>query len=275
MRPDPAWVRALSARLDTAPAAPRAPLALAVLNTGEQALIGSIEATLARDLAGAGLRLRAGCDAWVIEVTSAAAIDPALASIAARLHDSGVARNWRGELLGVVDPQGTPLGAIERAAVRPLGIATQAVHLIMYEPRGGVWVQQRAFDKATDPGMWDTTMGGLSSASESSAQTLERETWEEAGLRLPQLHEVTVFGHLTVRRPVADGYMIEHIEMVEAIGVDGVVPCNQDGEVERFECIEQATLIERLHADAFTPEAAMVLVRWLEHRGFTGSERPR
>jgi len=42
--------------------------------------------------------------------------------------------------------------------VRTLGIATQAVHLVGTTPGGSVWVQQRAFDKAVDPGLWDTLM---------------------------------------------------------------------------------------------------------------------
>ena len=41
---------------------------------------------------------------------------------------------------------------------------------------------------------------------------------------------------------------------------------NQDGEVAGFERLGPAELIERLHADAFTLEAAMILIRWLESR---------
>ena len=66
--------------------------------------------------------------------------------------------------------------------MRPLGITTHAVHLVGWTPDGAVWVQQRAHDKATDPGLWDTTMGGLVTAGESIAATLMRETEEEAGL---------------------------------------------------------------------------------------------
>jgi hypothetical protein len=70
---------------------------------------------------------------------------------------------------------------------------------------------------------------------------------------------------------VADGYMVEHIEMFVAVAPEGLAPLNQDGEVERFESLSRAALIERLHADAFTLEAAMVLVHWLERRD---SENP-
>ncbi len=124
-------------------------------------------------------------------------------------------------------------------------------------------MQQRALDKATDPGRWDTLMGGVQAAGESDRATLERETWEEAGLRIGELQHLQSRGRLSVRRPVADGYMIEHIELFDATVPHGVVPVNRDGEVARFECLTIAALIAQLKADAFTVEAAALLARWL------------
>lgn len=216
--------------------------------------------------------MREQADSWQIEVPSGAKVDDALAGIAKWLHVHQLAAAWRGELLAVIDDADVVVGAIERAAVRPLGIATRAVHLVVRDERERVWVQQRAFDKATDPGLWDTTMGGLVSAFESIEQTLERETWEEAGLRIGELRDVQRFGRHTVRRPTREGYMVEHIEMFEAVAPATSIPINQDGEVERFECLEIADLLARLHAEAFTLEAALILVKWLECRG---AKQPR
>ena len=264
---DADWLARLKQRLDAPPPQPRAPLAVAVGSALPAAIIGSIEATLALELAGAGLPLRDAGDAWQIEVpetpNAAQAIDAALAAIAHWLRSNGRAGKWRDELLAVTDAAGTPIGSVERAVVRPLGIATLAVHLVVCDARGNVWVQQRALDKATDPGQWDTTVGGLIAAGESVAQTLARETWEEAGLRIDALQRVAPFGRFTEQRPLAEGYLVEHIEMFEALAPAGVVPVNQDGEVERFECLARATLVDRLHADAFTLEAAMILAQWL------------
>ncbi|MBC8058133.1 MAG: NUDIX domain-containing protein, partial [Rhizobiales bacterium] len=209
------WLQRLHDRLNAPPAQPRLPLAL-VIGDGLPQVFGSIESTLALELAGAGLPLRDSGNAWQIEVPTAPAADATFAVIAERLRAVGRASAWRDELLDVRDDAARRLGAIERAAVRPLGIASHAVHLVVRDDRGGVWVQQRALDKAVDPGFWDTTMGGLVSADESIEQTLARETWEEAGLRLDQLRQVASFGRVTVRRPLAEGYMVEHIEMFEA-----------------------------------------------------------
>jgi 8-oxo-dGTP pyrophosphatase MutT (NUDIX family) len=189
--------------------------------------------------------------------------DAVLAEVAGWLRDQGLAARWRDERLAVTDAQGTVQGAIERAAVRPLGITTHAVHLVGRRADGAVWVQQRALDKATDPGLWDTLVGGLMAFGETVRTTLERETWEEAGLRSAQLRELARSACITVRRPVAEGYMVEHIEVFDALVPDGLAPVNQDGEVARFDCMPPGVLMERLRAGAFTLEAGLILCAWL------------
>ncbi|HZT55889.1 MAG TPA: NUDIX domain-containing protein, partial [Burkholderiaceae bacterium] len=231
---DAAVWHALKARADAPPACPRDALWLA------QAQIGSVEPALAAAMVAADLPVARTGAGWRIAAEPDA--DAALARIAHWLHCQGLGSAWRDERLAVTDAAGTPRARIERAAVRPLGIATRAVHLVGLGGEGGVWVQQRAFDKATDPGLWDTLMGGLQAAGESDAQTLERETWEEAGLRVAELIELRGAGHLIVRRPVADGYMVEHIEIVVATVPDNLVPTNRDGEVARFECLARPAL---------------------------------
>lgn len=250
------WLGRLRARADRPPLRPRMPLRLA---QGD-AVVGSVEPALGERLAAAGLPVAGRGDEFVVD----GAADASFARIAHWLHGHGLAGRWRDELLAVSDEHGTVHGAIERAAVRPLGITTFAVHLAGRDPAGRWWLQQRAHDKATDPGLWDTLMGGLVADRESLAQTLERETWEEAGLRLAELTGLRPHGTLLVRRPVAEGYMVERIAVYEAVVPGHLVPENQDGEVQRFECVDEATLRARLVADAFTLEAALAMVRVLQ-----------
>jgi 8-oxo-dGTP pyrophosphatase MutT (NUDIX family) len=282
---DPHWLARLTQALDHPPLRARLPLDLA-FGGRVAARIGSIEPALAAQLCGAGLPLRRAAGGWCIEVSDEGAIGPALAAVAQWLRVHDLAAAWRDELLAVTDAEGHVVGAIERAAVRPLGIATHAAHLVLCAERGqheqrgqrdhrdlyddsddgdGIWLQQRAFDKATDPGQWDTAVGGLVAAGESVLQALARETWEEAGLHSAHLQRLTPFSRITVRRPVAEGFMVEHIDMFEATIPAGLTPLNQDGEVERFECVGLTTLVGRLHADAFTLEAGLILATWLGH----------
>ena len=246
------WLQDLQARADQPPRGARDPLRAA----GDDSVVGSVEPALALRMAAAGLPIAPIADGWRVNAGPLAA---AFAQIAEWLRAQGLASAWRDELLSVNDASGKSVAMIERAAVRPLGIATQAVHLVGWAEQGGLWVQQRALDKATDPGQWDTLMGGLVAADETIANTLVRETWEEAGLRIDQMRHVTARQKLTVRRPVSNGYMIEHIHVFEAVVPAGFEPVNQDGEVAAFERFGVAALRERLHAGAFTLEAALIL----------------
>ena len=251
--PVPQWIVRLRERAATGPLRPRAPL----YASGARVPFGSLEPVLAQRLVDAGLPLRRVDAGWEVGTP----LDAALERIARWLSAHLLAGRWRGERLPVLDDAGCELGAIERAVVRPLGIATHAVHLVGETTHGRVWVQQRALDKAVDPGRWDTLMGGLMAAGESVAATLERETWEEAGLRLAQLERLAGCGQFSVRRPVPDGYMVEHIHCFEARVPAGLQPVNRDGEVLRFEALAPDALERRLQDDAFTLEAALVLLR--------------
>ncbi|HEY0201368.1 MAG TPA: DUF4743 domain-containing protein [Burkholderiaceae bacterium] len=259
---DAAW---LAAQARQAPRRPRVPFYAGGVQVGsvEEAFIRKIASLC---LSGAGLQLSKEEHqpfGWHLlgEPTQA------LNALAQVLREKGLTGPWRNEQLAVHDPQGRRVATVERAAVRPLGIATTAVHLAGRAPDGRHWVQQRALDKATDPGLWDTLMGGQVSAADTLQDALARETWEEAGLRLAQLKGIAGGGMLPIRRPGHDGggagYVVEDLHWFHATVPEGVVPCNQDGEVAQFQLIDSTTLGHWLAQGRFTLEAALVLVRCL------------
>jgi 8-oxo-dGTP pyrophosphatase MutT (NUDIX family) len=177
------------------------------------------------------------------------------------LREADCLRGWRDELLDVHDESGRRLGAIERAAVRPLGILTRAVHLNAWTPDGRLWVARRALDKATDPGMWDTLVGGLVASGESLDLALIRECEEEAGLTP---HDVrgrdpmrTV---LRMHRRLPEGYQVEDLLVSRCVLDAGVVPSNQDGEVMEFAAVTREQARAMAAAGEFTLEAAIVVV---------------
>jgi 8-oxo-dGTP pyrophosphatase MutT (NUDIX family) len=190
-----------------------------------------------------------------------AELDALLAGVAATLREADCLRGWRDELLDVHDESGRRLGAIERAAVRPLGILTRAVHLNAWTPDGRLWVARRALDKATDPGMWDTLVGGLVASGESLDLALIRECEEEAGLTP---HDVrgrdpmrTV---LRMHRRLPEGYQVEDLLVSRCVLDAGVVPSNQDGEVMEFAAVTREQARAMAAAGEFTLEAAIVVV---------------
>ena len=252
------WRAAAHAAADLPPAVPRAPLWL------DGHAVGSIEPALAARLVDAGLPLAASDDGLGWRIAGPA--DASLATIAHWLHEQGLSARWRDERLAVTSANGSALAAVERAVVRVLGITTRAVHLVGFAPDGRIWVQQRAFDKATDPGRWDTLMGGQMALGESIEATLARETAEEAGLALADLAGLARGPDVTVRRPVPEGWMDERIAVFRAVLRDDVVPTNRDGEVVRFDCLDEPALRARLAAGAFTLEATLILGAELESR---------
>ncbi len=187
--------------------------------------------------------------------------------LARALHGAGLAGEWRNEQLAVRDQFDHLKGTVERAAVRPLGIATAAVHLAGQTPHGRHWVQQRSHKKSNDPGLWDTLMGGMVSSLDTLETALQRETWEEAGLKMTALQNVTHGGRVLTRRPSLDGngagYVIEDIDWYRCTVPEGVIPVNQDGEVEQFRLMEAAELVAALQRGEFTTEAALILVEVL------------
>ena len=251
------WRAHLRAAAECAPRRPRVPLAW----DGQR--FGSVEPDLFARAGLAGSPLLRRCEArdgaWEVQ----GGLTPSLAQLAFVLRDRGLAHTWRDEQLAVRNEAGVPLGTVERALARPLGIATQAVHLVATDPRGCHWVQQRAFDKPTDPGLWDTLVGGLVPASDTQDEALARESWEEAGLRLAQVRGLHYGGRLLTRRPfreLAHGYVVEFIDWYACTLPAGVAPANQDGEVAGFGCMPPAEVEALLAREGFTIDASLVLL---------------
>ena len=261
------WLERARQRAAMPPRRHRAPLYFAAHE--RLIAVGSLEGAIAARLVDAGLLHRAG-EGYALALRSdldtRVDADAALSAVARWLHEQGLASRWRDELLAVESADGRTLAHVERAVVRVLGIGTRAVHLIGCDADGKVWVQQRAFDKAVDPGLWDTLMGGQVAAGESVGQTLERETLEEAGLHVGQLLDLTPCDPITVARPVAEGYMLERIDVFRAVVATGNSPANLDGEVEQFACLDPAALSVRLEQGEFTLEATLILGAELDRR---------
>jgi 8-oxo-dGTP pyrophosphatase MutT (NUDIX family) len=254
------WLTRARAQADRPPHRARRRLLFVASNRVHE--VGSIEPALAAGLSGAGMSIAPHEGEWAIEPP----FDASLEAIARWLHREGRAERWRDELLPVVSRDGRTLAAVERSVVRILGLASFAVHLNGRSDDGGFWVQQRAFDKATDPGRWDTLMGGQMAVGESIRSTLVRETAEEAGLGLADLRSLRRRRDVLVRRPVEEGFMNERIAVFHATLSAGARPVNRDGEVERFDCLEDGELVARLAAGAFTLEATLILGAEIEHR---------
>ncbi|WP_343592206.1 DUF4743 domain-containing protein [Paracidovorax wautersii] len=259
------WLQAARRQAQQPPAQPRLPFFVAGHAVGSVAAGFWEENGLWRALHGRLQRSeddRDGAPCWQLDVP-AEGVSDALNALASALRERGLCGPWRDEQLAVCNAAGERLGTVERGAVRVLGIATQAVHLVGLAPDGRMWVQKRSLTKPNDPGRWDTLMGGMISAADSLPQALARETWEEAGLRVAELQQVGHGGHVLFCRPSSEGggtgYMVERIDWFRATVPEGMAPANQDGEVDEFALRSTEELQAQLAQDRFTLEAGLVM----------------
>lgn len=264
---DPSWLKALQTSIHLPPLRPR----LALTLNGQQ--IGSVEPEVMQGLAASGhplthptfaLAYAADDASWHITGDGT----QAFGHMAQALHATDVGRvrqQWRDEQLGIFNEAGELVATAERGIMRLLGMATRAVHLHACATDGRAWVQQRAWNKSTDPGLWDTLMGGMIPATDTLQEALKRETWEEAGIHIEQVQHLRLAGHFVVQRPNAVdgglGYVVERIDWFEGQLPEALVPQNQDGEVLQFALLDQAALMEKLKGGEFTTEATMILLR--------------
>lgn len=262
-----AWWQAQLAAANMPPVQPR----LAFLLNGIE--VGSVAPGFLDEIANFGMMdgrftlQKSEQNSWHLTGTP----DAALAALAQTMRALGHAGAWRNELLAVCDAAGVRHGVIERAAVRPLGLTTHAVHLLGHHPDGRMWVQQRAANKATDPGRWDTLVGGMVPAHNDVHTALLRESGEEAGLAPAQLQHLGPWRRLRVVRPTADaggiGQVIEDIDWTDARLPGDAIPENQDGEVQGFALLDWPTLCDWLRQDRFTLDASLMLGRFLLDNG--------
>jgi len=265
LAPDPQWLAALVASADQPPLRLRVPLLWG------QHVIGSVEPDYLNQISlqpsSIGFELLQKDESpegpvWRVRGDATLALQQiAQALLAARV--GCVAQQWRHEQLAVWDAHGKVVATVERGVARPLGIATRAVHLVGRVTDGRFWVQQRALNKANDPGQWDTLMGGMVSAVDTVDTALVRETWEETGMRLSRLDDLLWGGNKAMRKPSSDdgaGYVVEQIDWFHCTVPQGMQPVNLDGEVAQFLLLDKLELLAKLERNEFTIEAALILV---------------
>jgi len=195
-----------------------------------------------------------------------------LARAAALLRDRGVLRGWRNEELAVRAGAGPEyIAVIERAACRPLGITTTAVHLNAWADAASMFVARRSPHKTIDPGMWDNLVGGMVPAGETVLDALAREAREEAGFDLAAV-DLQPGRKLHVRRAVPEGFQSEVIHVFDATLPEDLALQNQDGEVAVIERRPVEDVIAAMERDEFTLESALVALDSLLRRA--GADAP-
>jgi 8-oxo-dGTP pyrophosphatase MutT (NUDIX family) len=190
--------------------------------------------------------------------------DAVLTRINAELRSQGLVRAWRDETFAIVDPvSGAHLANTERAAARFWGTLTRGAHANGYVAGAGgrpshLWVAQRSFGKATDPGLFDNLIGGGVASGQTPLEALLREGFEEAGLLPQQMRLACAAGVLRLHRDVSEGLQLEDLHVFDLEMPAGLLPANQDGEVANFTCMPMDEALALAATARMTVDAALV-----------------
>jgi isopentenyl-diphosphate delta-isomerase type 1 len=89
------------------------------------------------------------------------------------------------EIFDVVDEQDRVIGQELRRIVHQRGLRHRAVHVLIFNSRGEVFLQQRSPFKDMAPNTWDSSASGHLNPGESYDDCAVRELREELGVTLP------------------------------------------------------------------------------------------
>jgi len=183
----------------------------------------------------------------------------ALPPVVEQLAQDGFIPGWRNERYRIAD-----LFDIERAAARPFGLTTCAVHVngISFDGKN-MWLARRSATKPIDPGMLDNLVGGGLSAGLSVEEVLVKEAWEEAGIVASLARTATRGGTVRILREVPEGVQSEVIYVYDLVLPPDFEPRNQDGEVSQFMLLPFEKVLE---SENLTLEAALVATDYFNRR---------
>lgn len=87
------------------------------------------------------------------------------------------------EIFDVVNEQDEVIGRRSRDDVHRLGLMHRAVHVLVFNAKGDVFLQKRSMSKDRQPGLWDSSASGHLETGEDYDACALRELQEEIGLK--------------------------------------------------------------------------------------------
>jgi len=129
------------------------------------------------------------------------------------------------EIFDVVNDRDEVIDQKPRREVHRLGLLHRAVHIIVTNAKGDVFMQKRSMTKDSSPGLWDTSAAGHVDSGEDYDTCSIRELREEIGLSISEtprrLYYIkackeTGMEFVWVYHTVAEGPFVLHPEEIES-----------------------------------------------------------
>jgi len=90
------------------------------------------------------------------------------------------------EFFDVVNERDEPIGRARRSEVHARGLWHRAVHVLVFDGSGRLFLQKRSMKKDLSPGLWDSSCSGHLDAGEDYDAAAMRELGEELGLAVTE-----------------------------------------------------------------------------------------
>ena len=90
------------------------------------------------------------------------------------------------EIFDIVNDRDEVIGSAPRSEVHACGLLHRAVHVLVFNARGEVFLQKRSMKKDRQPGVWDSSSSGHVDSGEDYDACAVRELCEEIGLAVAQ-----------------------------------------------------------------------------------------
>ncbi len=120
------------------------------------------------------------------------------------------------DIFDVVNDRDEVIGQEKRSLVHKKGLKHRAVHILIFNSSGELFLQKRSMSKDVSPGCWDSSCCGHVDSGETYEAAAVRELDEELGLKNVQASELALLFKINAREQTGEEFV--HVHRLEHEG---------------------------------------------------------
>lgn len=141
------------------------------------------------------------------------------------------------EYLILTDEKDQFVGMMEKMLVHKHGLLHRAFSVFIFNTKGEILLQQRAYDKYHSPGLWSNACCSHPRFEETIADAVERRLWEEMGIRAD-----TEFAFSFIYKAAFENGLTEHEYDHVYTGITDEIPIVNKSEVNNWKYMSLSAL---------------------------------
>ena len=165
----------------------------------------------------------------------------------------------------LVDENDHPVGVYEKLQAHKEGLLHRAFSVFLYNDKGELLIQQRAFGKYHSAGLWANTCCGHPCPGEDSLGAAKRRVQEELGIICPSLENK---GHVLYRLKLDNGlYEFEYVHIFQGVLSESVRIFPNSEEVVHIDWVTPNALRQKalLTPDHYARWIKLYLFKYFNH----------